>query len=86
MRDVRKAIPRRVADMVRDGGKLRRLIVIVYPNGTIGLRPERTRREELVSAGGVWQRAVRDRVMAEKFAKQKARKAKKAGKDYGWTA
>jgi hypothetical protein len=77
MRDVKKAIPRRVADLVRDGGRLRRLVVTVYPNGTIGLRPERTRREEVVSAGGIWQRAVRDRVVAERQAKIKARKERR---------
>lgn len=77
MRDIRKAIPRRVADMVRDGGRLRRLVITVYPNGAIGLRPERTRREEIVSAGGIWQRAVKDRVMAERAAKIKARKERR---------
>jgi hypothetical protein len=77
MRDIRKAIPRRVQGMVRDGGRLRRLVVTVYPNGTIGLRPERTRREELVSAGGIWQRAVKDRVLAERVAKIKARKERR---------
>lgn len=69
-------VSRKTSAVVRDRGA-RRVIVTIYPDGIIGLRPERTRREEAVDAGWAWYAAVKARVAAEKAAK---RKAKKGGK------
>lgn len=50
-----------------DGGKQRTLIVTVYPEGTIGLRPSGTRkdREEIISAVSAYQHAIKQRVAHE---------------------
>lgn len=68
---------RRASDLatIRDAGKVRALIVTLYPNGTIGLRPEGTRqkREELITMGAAYSLGVRQRVAKEQ-AEKKARK------------
>lgn len=70
-----KAVARIVdAAMVRDGSKLRALVVTIYPHGFIGLRPKGTRREEIVQmADCYWvaKRVARER--AEKKTKRGAR-------------
>lgn len=60
--------------VVRDAGKYRALAVTLYPNGTLGLRPAGTRREELVSLEAVYTLAIRLRVRTEQSDKKKGRK------------
>ena len=68
---------RRITDStIRDCGKVRNLIVTLYPNDTIGLRPAKTRREEIVSLESCYGLGVKQRVAAEraeKLAKKKNR-------------
>ena len=61
-----KPISRRSESTVRDQGRSRRLVATLYPSGTLGLRPERTRREELIPLEAVYQLAVKLRVRCEK--------------------
>lgn len=69
-----RPVCRRTEDTIRDGGKRRRMVVTLYPNSTIGIRPERTRREELIPLETVWWHALKARVTAEREAKKKARR------------
>lgn len=69
--------------MVRDGGKLKRLVVTFYPNGTLGIRPEKTRRarEEAISIEAVYSVAIKQRVALEQREKNGVNKIKiKRGK------
>jgi hypothetical protein len=70
-------VTRRTTALVRDRG-LRKVVITVYPEGMIGLRAERTRKEEMVDAAWLWQYAVKARVTAEKLAKRAKRKGAKA--------
>jgi len=70
---VTKPLKRRTDARVQDQGS-RRLIVTLYPDGCIGLRPERTRREETVSLSACWQMAVRQRVAYERAQKKAAKR------------
>ncbi len=72
-----KPVKRLSASIVRDAGKIRNLVITLYPNDTIGLRPEKTRREEIVTLGSVYALAVRQRAMKEHAEKLAAKKAKK---------
>lgn len=66
MTPLHKPVTRKTDAHVRDQGKERRIIVTLYPGkGTLGLRPERTRREELVSLAAVYEFAVKMRVQYE---------------------
>lgn len=62
---------------IRDRGKYRRLVITLFPNDTIGLRPEKTRKQEIVSLDSVYSLAVKQRVAAEKRDKLAAKKARK---------
>lgn len=77
MTDLTKPVRRRAPNTIRDGGKVRRLVVTLLPGGTVGLRPEGTRRTEYVSLDACYALAVRQRVIAEKSDKARARKARK---------
>lgn len=77
MTDLNKLVKRRTDTVVRDTGKSRRLVVTLYPGGVIGLRPEKTRREEIISVEAAWSAAVKMRVAKERSEKQTARKAKR---------
>jgi hypothetical protein len=66
MTDLSKRVSRRTNATIREAGKARRIVVTLYPNGTIGLRPEKTRREELLSVEAAWSWAVKARVAEEK--------------------
>lgn len=70
-----RPISRRSLDSVRDGARRRRLVVTLYPAGMIGIRPERTRREETLSLEAVFHTAVKARVAAEKAARKARRRA-----------
>lgn len=71
---LKKAVCRRTEDTIRDGSKRRRMVVTLYPNSTIDIRPERTRREELIPLETVWWYALKARVTAEREAKKKTRR------------
>ncbi len=62
---------------VFSAGKRRPVIVTVYPDGIIGLRLSRTRREEYVDAASTYRSAVISRVAFERAAKRKAKKGTK---------
>ena len=77
MTPLTKPVTRRSETVIRDGGTRRRLVVTIYPNDTVGLRPERTRREERITLDAVYACAIKARVrheQAEKRAKKKARR------------
>ena len=71
-----KPVTRRTDNEIRDGAKRRRLVVTIYPGGVIGLRPEKTRREELLSVESAYSLAVKQRVAKERADKA----ATKAGR------
>lgn len=80
MTELKKKVVRRDdASFIRDRGKLRRVVITLYPGGTIGLRPEKTRQEELISVAGAYHAAVKARVMKEQAEKRTAKAAKKKG-------
>lgn len=54
----------------------RQVIVTVYPDGVIGLRLAKQRREEFVNASDAYRQAVMLRGAIEREAKRKARKAR----------
>lgn len=70
-------VVRKTDVMVRDGGKLRDLIVTIYPGGTLGLRPSKTRREEFISLIACYDKAVKNRIFTERRLKLEAKKARK---------
>lgn len=66
---------RRVSnEIVRDGAKIKQLIVTMYPDGMLGLRPKGTRREEFYPFTHVYSLAIKARVADEKAAKKKGKK------------
>jgi uncharacterized protein YcfJ len=78
MTDLKKKVTRRDdVSLVRDRGKLRRVIVTLYPGGTIGFRLEKTRKEEIITVAGAYHQAVKARVMKEQAEKRTAKAAKK---------
>jgi hypothetical protein len=77
MTDLLKPVKRRTASVVRDQGKLRRICITLYPGGVLGLRPERTRREELISLEAAWSQAVKMRLAKERAEKQAAKKRRR---------
>jgi hypothetical protein len=74
MTDLLKSVKRRTNSTVRDEGKVRRLVITLYPGGVIGLRPEKTRREELLSVEAACATAVKIRVAQERTQKKARRK------------
>lgn len=73
MTDLQKRLSRRTNSTVRDGGKERRIVITLYPGGLIGLRPEKTRREELLTVEAAWSTAVKLRVSKERRVKRRIR-------------
>ena len=55
-------------------GQHRPVIVTLYPDGIIGLRLSRYRKEEYVNAPDIYRQAVMARVAAERAAKRKGKK------------
>ena len=51
---------------IRECGKVRAVIVTVYPSGVIGFRLKRTRREYCLSADDCYRRAVAQAAAAER--------------------
>lgn len=74
---LKKAVSRGTDELIRDAGKFRKLVVTIYPSGLIGIRPERTRREELMPITHIYSMAVKARVAAEKAEKAAKRKGRK---------
>lgn len=72
---LRKPVHRETEAMVRDGSKLRTVIVSLLPGDVISLRPKGTRRAELIAATTVWSYALRLRVAAQ----QAEKRAKRTG-------
>jgi hypothetical protein len=71
-----KPVSRQTRAMFRSQG-LRPVIVTVYPEGIIGLRLYRLRREEQLDAATLYERAVKTRVAREHAERRAARKARK---------
>lgn len=70
-----KTVTRRSESVVRDGTKRRRLVVSIHPGGFIGMRLEKTRREETIDFESVWSMAVKMRVAHEKAQRKASRTA-----------
>lgn len=83
MTPLKKPVKRVTDTTVRDRGKVRRLVITVYPSGFIGLRPEATRKEELLSFDAAYSIAVKQRVARERAEKQAERKRKQLLKGKG---
>lgn len=69
-----KPVARDSNELIRDRGKMRSLIITVYPNGMIGLRMKGCRTEETISMRSCYDSAIKQRVMAERREKQLKRK------------
>jgi hypothetical protein len=79
--DLKKPVKRRSYEMCRDrSGKLRALIVTIYPTGFIGLRLEGTRREEEITIMQAYDRAIMMRLELESAEKASRRKEKRDGR------
>ncbi len=77
MTKLSKPVARMSEAVVRDSGRLKRLVVTIYPNDTIGLRPEKTRREEVVTMAAAYSLAVKQRVNAERIEKRRKHASQK---------
>ena len=76
MTPLNKPVTRKTNSTVRDRGVVRNLVVTIFPNGAVGLRPERTQQTEIVTLDSIYALAIKQRVArerAEKLAKKKAR-------------
>lgn len=73
MTNLTKPVIRKTNSAVRDRGKIRNLVVTIFPNGTIGLRPERTRQLEVVTLESVYSLAIKQRVAREHAEKKKVK-------------
>lgn len=72
MTPLKKRVTRRSDEtLIRDGGKFRRPVVTLYPTGVIGIRLEKTRREETITIEAVYHLAVKLRVSSEQRDKPK---------------
>lgn len=74
MTDLNKAVKRRTNATIRDAGKVRRMVVTLYPGDVIGIRPEKTRREERTTLAAVYGLAVKQRVAQERTEKKATRR------------
>lgn len=73
MTDLHKQLQRRTSATIRDDGRARRIVITLYPGNVIGLRPEKTRREELLPVVAAWSTAVKMRVARERAERQARR-------------
>lgn len=73
---LKKPVTRRTGEnvTVRDRSKWRKIVVTLYPAGFIGLRLEKTRREETITLEAVYERAIMSRVARERMEKLNAKK------------
>ena len=77
MTKLTQPVTRKTDSTVRDRGKVRNLIVTLFPNNTMGLRPERTRQIEIVTLDSVYSLAVKQRVAKERAEKKQAKKSRR---------
>jgi hypothetical protein len=72
----------RISDVQLDGSfgpdRNRRIVVTIHPNGTLELRPERTRRSETIHLLDAYRFALRCRVNRITLEKARTKKAKRA--------
>jgi hypothetical protein len=73
MTDLNRPVRRKSHTTVRDASVRRRIVVTLYPSGVIGLRPEKTRREEALDIEAAYSIAVKSRVAREKAGRKKKR-------------
>ena len=71
---LRKPVHRESQLTIRDGSKVRAVIVSLMPGDVICLRPKGTRRAELLAVDTAWRYAVTLRVRAEVAARKSKRK------------
>ena len=76
MTPLNSPVTRKTNVTVRDRGTLRQLVTVLYPNGTIGLRPLGTRQMEITTLDSVYSLAVKQRVAKERAEKKTAKKRK----------
>lgn len=76
MTPLTKSVIRRTDNRIQWPGGSKRLVVTLYPNGLIGLRPEKTRREEVIPVTHCYSIALKSRLLREREEKQAKRKAK----------
>ena len=69
MTPLNKPVVRKTNSTVRDRGVVRNLVVTIFPNGTVGLRPERTRQTEIVTLDSIYALAIKQRVVRERAEK-----------------
>ena len=69
MTELNKPVTRKSNSTVRDRGKIRNLVITLFPNGTVGLRPSGTRKLEIVTLDSCYSLAVKQRVAREKAEK-----------------
>lgn len=72
-----KPVRRQTASTVFSSGARRPVIVSIYPDGLIGLRLHKHRREEFICADVAYKNAVVDRQRYERDVKRKAKKGAK---------
>jgi hypothetical protein len=77
MTPLTRKVTRRSHETWRDRSKLRRIVVTLYPTGVIGLRLEKTRREETLPLTHAYALAVRARVAFERAQKAKPKGGRK---------
>ncbi len=79
MTKLNKPVTRSSETVIRDGGKLRQLVVTLYPGDVLGLRPAGTRRkrEEQISLAACYSLAVKQRVAAELREKKQQKKGRR---------
>lgn len=75
--ELTKPVRRRSNEYRRDRSKMRRIIVAIYPGGYIGLRLEKTRREETIPILAAYDVAVKMRVAGERAERARAKKARR---------
>ena len=69
-------VARKTAARVFSQGAARPVIVALYPDGVIGLRLSKHRREEYVNAADIYRQAALTRMSLARMAKRKAKKGK----------
>ena len=77
MTPLTKSITRRTDSRTPWPGGSKRLVVTLYLNGLIGLRPEKTRREEVIPVTHCYSIAMKARVLREREEKRAKRRAKR---------
>ncbi len=79
MIEAKKPVARRVTAAVPHGVN-QKIAVTIYPNGVIGLREYKRRREYQLGVGVLYVQAVASEALAERIARRKARRARKLGR------